>query len=149
MPEVTRAKEKQHMRTRMETRRLILRPFEPADVEAAFGWFGDPVVMRFTATGPEKSIEETKKRLAYFDNHQQAHGFSKWVILNAASGVAIGDSGLLRAKNSRRPFRETVQLKFFSVFLVARRKNSIIRGRLSSATCRALVCSAPAHSLSP
>ncbi len=95
MPEVTRAKEKQQMQTRMETRRLILRPFEPADLEAAFGWFGDPVVMWFTVTSPDKSIEETKKRLTYFDNHQQAHGFSKWVILNAASGVAIGDSGLL------------------------------------------------------
>jgi dTDP-4-amino-4,6-dideoxygalactose transaminase len=39
------------MRTRIETRRFILRPFEPADVEVAFGWFGDPVVMRFTVTG--------------------------------------------------------------------------------------------------
>jgi [ribosomal protein S5]-alanine N-acetyltransferase len=83
------------MRTRIETHRLILRPFEPADVEAAFGWFGDPVVMRFTVTGPDKSIEETRTRLTYFENHQQAHGFSKWVILDAASGVAIGDSGLL------------------------------------------------------
>src|SRR5258708_10340754 len=117
------------MQTRMETRRLILRPFEPADLEAAFRWFGDPVVMRFTATGPDKSIEETKKRLAYFDNHQQAHGFSKWVILNAASGVAIGDSGLLRAKNSRRPFPETVQWKLSFLCLVSRRKNSIICGR--------------------
>lgn len=95
MPEVTRAEEKQRMRTRIETRRLILRPFEPADVEAAFGWFGDPVVMRFTCTGPDKSIEETRTRLTYFENHQQTHGFSKWVILDAASGVAIGDSGLL------------------------------------------------------
>lgn len=83
------------MRTSIETRRLILRPFEPADVEAAFGWFGDPIVMRFTVTGPDKSIDATRTRLTYFENHQQAHGFSKWVILNSASGVAIGDSGLL------------------------------------------------------
>lgn len=83
------------MQNRMETNRLILRPFEPADVEAAFRWFGDPVVMRFTVMGPDKSIEQTRTRLTYFENHQQAHGFSKWVILNAASGVPIGDSGLL------------------------------------------------------
>jgi len=95
VPGVTRAKEKQQMRTKIETRRLILRPFEPTDVEAAFGWYGDPVVMRLTVTGPDKSIEETKTRLTYFENHQQAHGFSKWVILDAASGLAIGDSGLL------------------------------------------------------
>lgn len=38
------------MRNRIETRRLILRPFEEKD---AFGWFGDPEVMRFTTTGPD------------------------------------------------------------------------------------------------
>jgi hypothetical protein len=86
------------MRTRIEARRLILRPFEPADVEAAFEWFGDPAVMRFTAAGPDKSIEETRKRLSNFENHQQAHGFSKWVVLNATSGVATGAFGELFRK---------------------------------------------------
>jgi [ribosomal protein S5]-alanine N-acetyltransferase len=31
--------------------------------------------------------------------HQKAHGFSKWLILDRASGVAIGDSGLLVLKD--------------------------------------------------
>jgi hypothetical protein len=88
------------MRTRIETHRLILRPFEPADTEAAFGWFGDPVVMRFTVTGPDKSIERTRTRLTFFENHQLEHGFSKWVILNGASGVAIGDSGCSYCQNA-------------------------------------------------
>src|SRR5260370_27072655 len=61
----------------------------------SLGWFGDPVVMRFTSTGPDKSIGETRARLTQYENHQQAHGFSKWIILKAASGVAIGGSGLL------------------------------------------------------
>jgi len=87
--------ENRYMRARIETRRLILRPFEPTDVEAAFGWFGDPVVMRFTTTGPDKSIAETKARLAGFVEHQKAHGFSKWLVLERDSGTAIGDSGLL------------------------------------------------------
>ncbi len=83
------------MRTQIESARLVLRPFQPSDVEAAFTWFGDPVVMQFTVTGPDPSIEGTRRRLAYFAEHQQAHGFSKWVILQADSGRAIGDSGLL------------------------------------------------------
>ncbi len=37
--------------------RLILRPFESGDVEAAFAWFGDPIVMRFTPTGPDASSQ--------------------------------------------------------------------------------------------
>ncbi len=81
--------------SKIETARLVLRPFLPSDLEAAHTWFGDPVVMQFTVTGPDKSIEDTRRRLAFFDDHQRAHGFSKWIILEADSGVAIGDSGLL------------------------------------------------------
>ena len=86
------------MRFPIETERLILRPFEVADTEAAFGWFGDPVVMRFTPTGPDASIEQTEARLANYREHQIAHGFSKWMILDRRSKLPIGDSGLLRLK---------------------------------------------------
>ena len=82
------------MQTRIETSRLILRPFEPADAQTAFQWFGDPVVMWFTPTGPDKSIEQTISRLAGYQNHQKTHGFSKWLSLERDSGIAIGDSGL-------------------------------------------------------
>lgn len=87
------------MQNTIETERLILRPFETSDAEAAFGWFGDPLVMRFTPTGPDKNIEQTEARLRLFMEHQKAHGFSKWLILDRASGVAIGDSGLLVLKD--------------------------------------------------
>jgi len=83
------------MHTEIHTARLILRPFQPSGIEAAFTWFGDPVVMQFTVTGPDNSIEDTRRRLTYFEEHQRGHGFSKWIILNADSGVPMGDSGLL------------------------------------------------------
>lgn len=82
------------MRIPMETERLILRPFQLADVEAAFGWFGDPAVMRFTPSGSDASIEQTEVRLAKYREHQIAHGFSKWIILDRRRKLAIGDSGL-------------------------------------------------------
>ena len=87
------------MQGRIETERLILRPFEATDASVAFEWFGDPVVMRVTPTGPDKSIEDTEARLKLFTEHQKAHGFSKWLILTRASGVGIGDSGLLVLKD--------------------------------------------------
>ena len=89
------------MRTTIETSRLILRPFETGDVEAAFTWFGNPNVMRFTPTGPDTSIEQTKTRLAKYQEHQTAHGFSKWIILDRRLGRAIGDSGLLMLQEYR------------------------------------------------
>lgn len=82
----------------LETPRLILRPFESNDVEAAFGWFGDPLVMRFTATGPDKSLKETQIRLARYQEHDAAHGFSKWMVLDRVSGSPIGDAGLIDLK---------------------------------------------------
>jgi ribosomal-protein-alanine N-acetyltransferase len=80
----------------LETSRLILRPFDSGDLEAAFGWLGDPTVMRFTPTGPDTSIDQTKARLANYQEHQTKHGFSKWIILDRRLGRPIGDSGLLK-----------------------------------------------------
>ena len=87
------------MQTTLETNRLILRPFESGDVQAAFGWFGDPTVMRFTPAGPDNSIDQTKARLANYQEHQTTHGFSKWIILERPSGRAIGDSGPLKLED--------------------------------------------------
>jgi ribosomal-protein-alanine N-acetyltransferase len=77
------------------TNRLLLRPFEPGDTEAAFGWFGDPTVMRFTPAGPDKSVDDTKVRLAKYQEHQAVHGFSKWIIVDRDTSRPIGDAGLL------------------------------------------------------
>jgi RimJ/RimL family protein N-acetyltransferase len=75
--------------------RLSLRPFTPADVEDAFGWFGDPDVMRFTPNGPDRTQDQTRERLKQYSGHQVRHGFSKWLIQEKSSGKPIGDSGLL------------------------------------------------------
>jgi RimJ/RimL family protein N-acetyltransferase len=81
--------------TTIETRRLILRPFESGDVELAFAWFADPIIMRFTPTGPDSSMEQTKARLANYREHQTEHSFSRWIVLDRHLGRPIGDSGLL------------------------------------------------------
>jgi len=86
------------VRATIETSRLILRPFEASDAEAAFAWFGDPIVMRFTPTGPDTSLDLTKARLTNYQEHQTTHGFSKWIILDRRLRCAIGDSGLLELR---------------------------------------------------
>jgi hypothetical protein len=51
------------VRTAIETRRLILHPFESGDAEAAFARFGDAIIMCYTPTGYGTSVEQTKARL--------------------------------------------------------------------------------------
>lgn len=78
----------------IETSRLVLRPFASSDAEAAFEWFGDPTVMRFTPSGPDESVDQTRLRLAKYQEHQVVHGFSKWIVLDRRTSRGIGDAGL-------------------------------------------------------
>ena len=89
--------------TLIETPRLIMRPFDLAEAGEAFAWFGDPRVMRYVPTGPDPSIERTRSRLAGYVAHQAANGFSKWAVVDRASGRLIGDAGLLRLDSQGWP----------------------------------------------
>jgi ribosomal-protein-alanine N-acetyltransferase len=79
----------------IETPRLILRPFQLDDAIVTHRWFGDPIVMRYTPSGPDASLARTRERVAGYVAHQTRHGFSKWLVVERASGQPIGDSGLL------------------------------------------------------
>lgn len=86
----------------IETERTRLRPFEEADAEAAFGWFSDPDVMRFIPRGPDSTLEDTRRRVAWYREHQQRFGFSKWLILHRETGQPMGDSGLFHMPDGKR-----------------------------------------------
>jgi [ribosomal protein S5]-alanine N-acetyltransferase len=66
----------------IETVRLTLRPFKEDDLREAFSWFGDPLVMRFTPSGPDRDMAQTAARIVIYRRHQAEHGFSKWIILD-------------------------------------------------------------------
>jgi RimJ/RimL family protein N-acetyltransferase len=79
----------------LETQRLILRPFKESDIEAAHVWFGDPEVFRFYTYGPYQSLEDTANRIREYCRQFEKHGFGKWVVIDKAAGVPIGDAGLM------------------------------------------------------
>jgi [ribosomal protein S5]-alanine N-acetyltransferase len=83
------------MQDAIDTNRLRLRPFTSDDIPFAFDWFGDPLVMRFTPSGPDRTMQQTGVRIANYKHHQSEHGFSKWIIIERGSGRPIGDAGLL------------------------------------------------------
>ena len=87
----------------IETGRLLLRPFEDDDAIAAHTWFADPVVMKYVPSGPDVSVSRTRERLARYRAHQDRHGFSKWLVLERASGRPIGDAGLLILEGNDLP----------------------------------------------
>ena len=76
------------------TSRLILRPFSRDDEDAAFGFFGDPDVMRFSLNGPHLSRKPTEDFILTNINRQSRSGFSIWAVAEQSSGMVIGMCGL-------------------------------------------------------
>jgi [ribosomal protein S5]-alanine N-acetyltransferase len=81
---------------RLETPRLLLRPFAAGDAALVHEVYSDPLVMRYVATGPMSDLAATERLLADYTAHQQRHGFSFWAVIERESGALIGDAGLYR-----------------------------------------------------
>ena len=83
----------------LETKRLILRPFRDSDADAAFSWFSDPEVFRFYTYGPY-TLEGTRKRVMEYREQHERLGFAKCIVIEKATGTAIGDAGLMFAEDT-------------------------------------------------
>jgi RimJ/RimL family protein N-acetyltransferase len=77
-----------------ESSRLSFRPFRQTDAAEAH-WFQDPEVMRFMPFPPDECAEQTLDRIDGYIDHQNRHGFSKWLVSDRVSGRPIGDAGIM------------------------------------------------------
>lgn len=77
-----------------------MRPFLRADAAEAFAVFGEPVVMRYAAGAADPTPAATHARIERYIEHQDRHGFSKWVVRDASSGEYLGDSGISDRRNT-------------------------------------------------
>jgi len=80
----------------IETKRLILRPFEERDVDD-IAFYADPDVMRFIPRGPDdpsKLKEIFTRVLARSRDMWARHGFGLWAVELRQSGRVIGHCGL-------------------------------------------------------
>jgi len=77
----------------LTTKRLLIRPFTPADFEAIHAVWSDPAVMA-PIPSPPYDREQSWARLTGKLRHQARHGFSKWAVTMAASGTVIGECGV-------------------------------------------------------
>lgn len=78
----------------LRSERLLLRPFELSDAQAAHRIYSDERVMRWVGTGPVVRPEQTEAMLTGYIRHQERFGFSFWALLERSSGELIGDAGL-------------------------------------------------------
>ena len=76
------------------TRRLTLRPFVREDEEAAFAFFSDPAVMRFSLNGVHASRKPTEDFILANIIRQTRTEFSIWAVEEQSSGHVIGMCGL-------------------------------------------------------
>jgi len=73
--------------------RLVIRPCSAADLEAMHAVWSDPEVMELIPSSPYDR-EKSWARLSEKISHQARHGFSKWSVVEKASGVVIGECGV-------------------------------------------------------
>lgn len=84
----------------LETERLRLREFVPADLDAVARVLGDPETMRyypqpFDRAGVAAWIERNRVRY-----HEHGHGL--WALVLKSSGEVVGDCGLIRLRVEER-----------------------------------------------
>jgi ribosomal-protein-alanine N-acetyltransferase len=71
----------------IETKRLLLRMFDPEDLDELARLFRDPLVMKYVGDGQPVSRESIIR-------HWQTHGFGRWAAVDLQTQEFIGFGGL-------------------------------------------------------
>ncbi|MDQ3918788.1 MAG: GNAT family N-acetyltransferase [Acidobacteriota bacterium] len=78
---------------RLETARLLLRMFTPADLDGLHAIASDAEAMRFIGDGHPLSRAETGRNLAAIISAFQRRGFGRWALTLKESGALVGYCG--------------------------------------------------------
>ena len=82
---------------KLETTRLILRPFVPEDVNAVFGnWANDPDVTKYLTWNAHENRQMTKTVLQDWISKYISPDFYHWAIVPKARGQPIGTISAVR-----------------------------------------------------
>jgi RimJ/RimL family protein N-acetyltransferase len=79
---------------RLETARLLLRPFTPADLDDLYHITRDPDVMRHIGDGHPLTHAETGRNLSMIINTLHRRGFGRWALVLKETGALAGYCGL-------------------------------------------------------
>ena len=79
----------------LETQRLRIRSFDPADAAAMLEVFGDPEVRKFLPPFPDPTLESMGKSVERRMAMERDHGHGLWAVELQETGELIGDCGLM------------------------------------------------------
>jgi RimJ/RimL family protein N-acetyltransferase len=79
---------------RLETARLVLRPFVPEDFEPFATMCADAEVMRYINDGRPLTRGQAWRAMAMFAGHWALRGYGQWALVEKATGAFIGRAGL-------------------------------------------------------
>jgi RimJ/RimL family protein N-acetyltransferase len=77
------------------TDRLVIREFEPDDLEAVHAIYSDSLVWRYMGIGPTTTLDESRERLGRMLRYQNDHGYTFWAVTHGETGELLGDCGLI------------------------------------------------------
>ena len=81
---------------RIETERLLLRPFSADDYENYAAMCADPEVMRGLGTGVPMDRTDAWRHLAFAMGHWQLRGFGWYAVERRTDGEFVGRVGFLQ-----------------------------------------------------
>jgi len=94
----------------LKTNRLNLRPFSAADLDLLYSLHANEEVAKTTIDGVQ-SLEQVKKHLDNFINHQEKFGYSQWAVFEKESAKFVGRAGFTtRALN--KEIGEKTEIRF-------------------------------------
>jgi RimJ/RimL family protein N-acetyltransferase len=76
----------------IETERLVLRMFAPADAETFHRIWNDPFVMKYIE-GWRPSLEDARAAMTRLVGRWREHGFGQWAVMHKEEGKLIGYAG--------------------------------------------------------
>ena len=79
----------------LQTPRLVLRQFEPADIEPLYALYRDPEIRQHYPDGT-RTYEQTREELEWFRNGHPDHPeLGLWATVERSTGAFLGRCGLL------------------------------------------------------
>jgi RimJ/RimL family protein N-acetyltransferase len=86
----------------LETERLILQGHGIRDLDANFGMWSNPRVVKLITRKPS-TREESWSRILRYAGHWRLLGYGSWAVREKNSGRFVGDVGFLNAKRAMSP----------------------------------------------